>query len=133
MNAASFHRSKWNNPRTITKHIVSYSTGTLHPKKHCVICQKTGLWAFRWSEGIYQQIIGPGKRRRAYLPAPNGYGSAKLARLGGIKASLLLAKVAERESINAARDEGDREVELIAKQQRDSVAAVWFPMENDGR
>jgi hypothetical protein len=62
-----------------------------------------------------------------------GYGSAKLARLGGIKACLLLAKVAERELINAARDEVDREVELIAKHQRDSVAAVWFPMENDGR
>lgn len=49
-----------------------------------------------------------------------------------VRASLLLGKVAERESINATRDEVDREVERIAKQQREPVAAVRFRMEKDG-
>jgi trigger factor len=49
-----------------------------------------------------------------------------------VKASLLLGKVAERESINATRDEVDREVERIAKQQREPVAALKFRMEKDG-
>ena len=49
-----------------------------------------------------------------------------------VKASLLLGKVAERESIHATRDEVDREVERIAKQQREPVAAVKFRMEKDG-
>jgi len=49
-----------------------------------------------------------------------------------VKASLLLGKVAERESIDATRDEVDREVERIAKQQREPVAAVKFRMEKDG-
>jgi trigger factor len=49
-----------------------------------------------------------------------------------VKASLLLGKVSERESINATRDEVDREVERIAKQQREPLAAVRFRMEKDG-
>ena len=49
-----------------------------------------------------------------------------------VRASLLLGKVAELESINATRDEVDREVERIAKQQREPVAAVKFRMEKDG-
>jgi trigger factor len=49
-----------------------------------------------------------------------------------VKASLLLGKVADRESIDATRDEVDREVERIAKQQREPVAAVKFRMEKDG-
>ena len=49
-----------------------------------------------------------------------------------VKASLLLGKVADRESINATRDEVDREVERIAKQQREPLAAVKFRMEKDG-
>jgi len=49
-----------------------------------------------------------------------------------VKASLLLGKVAERESIHATHDEVDREVERIAKQQREPVAAVKFRMEKDG-
>ncbi len=49
-----------------------------------------------------------------------------------VKASLLLGKVSERESINATRDEVDREVERIAKQQREPVAALKFRMEKDG-
>jgi trigger factor len=49
-----------------------------------------------------------------------------------VKASLLLGKISERESINATRDEVDREVERIAKQQREPLAAVRFRMEKDG-
>jgi trigger factor len=49
-----------------------------------------------------------------------------------VKASLLLGKVSERESIHATRDEVDREVERIAKQQREPLAAVRFRMEKDG-
>src|SRR5213075_1483599 len=49
-----------------------------------------------------------------------------------VKASLLLGKVADRESIAATRDEVDREVERIAKQQREPLAAVRFRMEKDG-
>jgi trigger factor len=49
-----------------------------------------------------------------------------------VRASLLLGKVSERESINATRDEVDREVERIAKQQREPLAAVKFRMEKDG-
>src|SRR5262249_31082682 len=49
-----------------------------------------------------------------------------------VKASLLLGKVAERESIAPTRDEVDREVERIARQQREPLAAVRFRMEKDG-
>ena len=49
-----------------------------------------------------------------------------------VKASLLLDKIAEREAIYATRDEVDREVERIAKQQREMVAAVKMRFEKDG-
>jgi len=49
-----------------------------------------------------------------------------------VKASLLLGKLADRESIAATRDEVDREVERMAKQQREPLAAVRFRMEKDG-
>ena len=49
-----------------------------------------------------------------------------------VKASLLLSKVADRESINATRDEVDREVERIAKQQREPIPAVRIRLEKDG-
>jgi trigger factor len=49
-----------------------------------------------------------------------------------VKASLLLSKVAEREAIHATRDEVDREVEKIARQQREPVAAVQMRFEKDG-
>jgi trigger factor len=49
-----------------------------------------------------------------------------------VKASLLLGKVSDRESIVPTRDEVDREVERIARQQREPVAAVKFRMEKDG-
>ena len=49
-----------------------------------------------------------------------------------VKASLLLSKVSDRESIVATRDEVDREVEKIAKQQREPIAAVQMKFEKDG-
>jgi trigger factor len=49
-----------------------------------------------------------------------------------VKASLLLSKIAERETIDATRDEVDREVDRIAKQQREPFAAVRLRFEKDG-
>lgn len=49
-----------------------------------------------------------------------------------VKASLLLSKIAERESIGVTRDEVDREVERLARQQREPVAAVQIKFEKDG-
>jgi trigger factor len=49
-----------------------------------------------------------------------------------VKASMLLGKVSERESIRATRDEVDGEVEKVARQQRKPVAAVHMEFEKDG-
>jgi trigger factor len=45
---------------------------------------------------------------------------------------MLLSRISEREAIHATRDEVDREVEKIAKQQRESVAALQMKFEKDG-
>ena len=49
-----------------------------------------------------------------------------------VKASLLLSRIAEREAIGATRDEVDREVERIARQQREPAAALHIKFEKDG-
>jgi trigger factor len=49
-----------------------------------------------------------------------------------VKASLLLSRIAERESIGALRDEVDKEVEKLARQQREPVAALQIKFEKDG-
>jgi len=49
-----------------------------------------------------------------------------------VKASLLLSRISEREAIHATRDEVDREVERIARQQREPVAALHMKYEKDG-
>jgi trigger factor len=49
-----------------------------------------------------------------------------------VKASLLLSRIAEREAIGAKRDEVDREVERIARQEREPVAALQMKYEKDG-
>lgn len=49
-----------------------------------------------------------------------------------VKASMLLSRIAERESIAAMRDEVDREVDKIARQQREPVAALRMKFEKDG-
>jgi trigger factor len=49
-----------------------------------------------------------------------------------VKASMLLSRIAEREAIHATRDEVDKEVERIAKQNREPVAAAQMRLEKDG-
>jgi trigger factor len=49
-----------------------------------------------------------------------------------VKASLLLDRIAERESIHATREDVDREVERVARQQRETIAAVQMRFEKDG-
>jgi trigger factor len=49
-----------------------------------------------------------------------------------VKASMLLSRVSERESIHATRDEVDKEVEKVARQQREPVGAVQMRFEKDG-
>jgi trigger factor len=49
-----------------------------------------------------------------------------------VKASLLLDKIAERESITVSNDEVDREVTRLAKQKREPVAVVRPKLEKDG-
>ncbi len=49
-----------------------------------------------------------------------------------VKASMLLARIAERESIHATRDEVDKEVERLARIQREPVAALRIKFEKDG-
>ncbi|MGA3040164.1 MAG: trigger factor [Bryobacteraceae bacterium] len=49
-----------------------------------------------------------------------------------VKASMLLSRISEREAIAATRDEVDKEVERIARQQREPFAAVRLRFEKDG-
>jgi trigger factor len=52
--------------------------------------------------------------------------------LHDVKASLLVDKIAEREAIAPTNDEVDAEVQKIAKQQREPVAAVRKKLQKDG-
>lgn len=49
-----------------------------------------------------------------------------------VRASLILEKVADTESIHTSQDELDNEVNRIARQQREPVAVVRLKMEKDG-
>lgn len=49
-----------------------------------------------------------------------------------VKASMLLSKISERESIHATRDEVDKEVERHARQSREPIAALHMKYEKDG-
>ena len=49
-----------------------------------------------------------------------------------VKASMLLSRVAEREHIEPTRDEVDREVERLARQQREAFASLRLKFEKDG-
>jgi trigger factor len=49
-----------------------------------------------------------------------------------VKASLLLEKISEREGIRAAQEEVDREVQRIARQEREAVAVTRARLEKDG-
>jgi trigger factor len=59
-------------------------------------------------------------------------GSQREKALREVKASLLLGKISERESIGATRDEVDKEVERMARQQREPVGALQMKFEKDG-
>jgi len=48
-----------------------------------------------------------------------------------VKASLILEKVADRESIEPTRDEVDHEVERMARQRREPVAAMRLRFQKD--
>src|SRR5712691_4395106 len=49
-----------------------------------------------------------------------------------VKASLLLDRIAEREAVGATQEEIDREVQRIARQQREAVAMVRAKLQKDG-
>jgi trigger factor len=49
-----------------------------------------------------------------------------------VKASLLIEKIADAESIHATNDEVDRELQRIAKAEREAVAALRMRFEKDG-
>ena len=49
-----------------------------------------------------------------------------------VKASMLLGRISEREAIVPTRDEVDREVERLARQQREPFAAARLRFEKDG-
>ena len=49
-----------------------------------------------------------------------------------VRASLLLEKIAERESIAATRDEVDRELQRIARQEREAVPVTRARLEKEG-
>ena len=49
-----------------------------------------------------------------------------------VKASLLLEKIADVESIHATTEEVDRELQRIAKAEREAVAALRMRFEKDG-
>jgi trigger factor len=52
--------------------------------------------------------------------------------LRNVKASLLLEKIAEREGIAATKDEVDRELQRIARQEREAVAVTRARLEKEG-
>jgi trigger factor len=49
-----------------------------------------------------------------------------------VKASLLLDRIAEREAIGATQEEVDREVQRIARQQKEAVAVTRAKLQKDG-
>ena len=79
--------------------------------------------------GMAERGIDP---RQLKLDWEKMKGSQREKAIREVKASLLLSKVSERESIHPQKDEVDREVERIARQQRKPVAAVHMEFEKDG-
>ena len=49
-----------------------------------------------------------------------------------VKASLLLEKISEKENIHASKEEVDREVQRVARQEREPVAVTRAKLEKDG-
>jgi trigger factor len=79
--------------------------------------------------GMAERGIDP---RQLKLDWEKMKGSQREKAVREVKASLLLTKVSERESIYPTKEEVDREVERIARQQRKPVAAVHMEFEKDG-
>lgn len=52
--------------------------------------------------------------------------------LRNVRASLLLEKIAEKEGIHATKDEVDREIQRIARQQREAVPVTRARLEKEG-
>jgi trigger factor len=52
--------------------------------------------------------------------------------LRNVKASLLLEKISEREGIKATKEEVDREVQRLARQEREAAAVTRARLEKDG-
>ncbi len=52
--------------------------------------------------------------------------------LRNVKASLLLEKISDREAIRATKDEVDREVQRMARQEREAVPVTRARLEKDG-
>jgi trigger factor len=49
-----------------------------------------------------------------------------------VKASLLLEKISDKETIHASKEEVDREVQRVARQEREAVAVTRAKLEKDG-
>jgi trigger factor len=49
-----------------------------------------------------------------------------------VRASLLLDKIGEREAIHATQEEVDKEVQRIARQQREAVAVTRAKLQKEG-
>ncbi len=58
--------------------------------------------------------------------------SQKEKAIRDVRGSLILEKIADREAIQTTNDEIDREVQRIARQQREPAAAVRIKLEKDG-
>jgi trigger factor len=58
--------------------------------------------------------------------------SQRAKALRNVKASLLLEKIAEREGIHATKDEVDREIQRIARQERETVPVTRARLEKEG-
>ena len=84
-------------------------------------------------ENQLRQIAGQGMDPRSLNLDWAKVKEAQAPRAGReVKASLILDKVAERESINATQEEVDAEVGRIARQQRETVPVVRAKLQKDG-
>jgi trigger factor len=82
---------------------------------------------------VEQALLGRGvDPRKAQVDWDKARESQREKAIGEVKASLLLSRIAEREAIGATRAEVDREVEKLARQNREPVAAVQVRLEKDG-
>jgi len=79
--------------------------------------------------GLAERGIDPAKLKIDWAKLKE---SQRPKALREVKASLLVDKIAEREAIHTTNDEVDREVQRIAKQEREPVAATRKKLEKDG-